>query len=248
MSRRGTALALLVAAALVALGSGARAGLDDGTRDPRRPAPLEGKAGCERWKGTASGNDPSVEIELVLCDGPDGAVSGQLQWSSLESGYNVRDVSGSWSAGRARLTLADRRIVVDRPRGGWKFCAIDRYELERTVGPGVERLAGKYSSSACSDQATITLERATAPAGPAPSDPAPAPSAPDSAEPPAPAPKASAADRPVPPGTPSGCSCETGGGGAGGAGLAGLFALALVRSFGSGSRGSRFAGRPRLRS
>lgn len=58
-----------------------------------RPKLLDDKAGCERWLGTAAGNDPSVRVNLRLCP-KDGGVEGELQWSSLQSGWNLRRVVG----------------------------------------------------------------------------------------------------------------------------------------------------------
>src|SRR5229473_3460381 len=54
-----------------------------------RPPPLEPQAGCELWHGTFSGNDPSVLVEARLCTDEQAGITGDVQWSSLVSGYNV---------------------------------------------------------------------------------------------------------------------------------------------------------------
>jgi hypothetical protein len=117
-----------------------------------RPALLEEKEGCERWLGNASGNDPSVRLNLRLCaEGEE--VHGEAQWSSLESGWNVREVRGRWQG--EELRLADVRIVEQRAEPGWRFCTIDRWELTRRG----EELVGRYVSTACSDEARVRLAR-----------------------------------------------------------------------------------------
>jgi len=119
-----------------------------------RPEPLREEEGCELWVGTASGNDPSVLVELHIC--PQGSgVAGHLQWSSTRSGWNRRAVQGAWEGGTL-LSLSDLRLVENRPLGSWYFCLIDSYELRR-VGP--DRLAGSYRSVACRDNARMNLRR-----------------------------------------------------------------------------------------
>ena len=126
-----------------------------------RPKPLEDLAGCERWTGRAHGNDPTVLVDVRLC--PKGAdLAGEVQWSSLKSGWNLRKVRGSWSADGRTLTLRDVSIVQEKPNPGWRFCTIDRYRLERA---GEDSLQGSYHSKACRDEAKVSLTRqATAPA------------------------------------------------------------------------------------
>ncbi|HND34713.1 MAG TPA: hypothetical protein PLA94_32140 [Myxococcota bacterium] len=121
-----------------------------------RPPPLLPLPRCDNWKGTASGNDPSVEVSLRICpvEGKGSAVEGTLVWSSLTSGWNRRDVVGSWEG--PRLLLRDLRVAEERPQPGWYFCVIDRYELEK-VGPST--LSGRYDSAACMDHATLKLAR-----------------------------------------------------------------------------------------
>ncbi len=118
-----------------------------------RPPPLEPRASCSLWKGTASGNDPSVQIELELC-GEAGALRGRVQWSSTRSGSNVRTIRGERDA--EGLHLRDSAMTASNPAPGWRFCLIDRYDL-RVVSP--DRLVGRYRSVACRDAATLTLER-----------------------------------------------------------------------------------------
>ena len=146
-----------------------------------RPEPLEDVAGCERWTGRAHGNDPTVLLDVRLC--PEGAeLAGEVQWSSLRSGWNLRKVRGSWSADGRTLTLRDVSIIEDKPKPGWKFCTIDRYQLEREAQ---DSLHGSYHSKACRDQAKVSLTRqatapassATAPPTAAPAGTAPAPTA-----------------------------------------------------------------------
>jgi hypothetical protein len=157
-------------------------------REASRPAPLAEEPGCERWVGTAAGNDPSVEIQLVLCD-EGGALSGKLQWSSLQSGWNLRRLAGTREAD-GRVHLRDLAVIEERPEPGWRFCAVDAYELAPS---GDEGLVGAYVSAACDDRAALTLHRDGA--APRPLDPvgvAP-PSLP-----------------PAPP-TSAGCGCDSGG-------------------------------------
>lgn len=126
-----------------------------------RPEPLRPGEGCERWTGNASGNDPTVQLDLELCPHADGR-TGRLQWSSLRSGWNIRAVKGRWSEDGQSLTLSDQRIVEDKPQPGWRFCVIDRYALTRR---GPDQLQGTYHSKACSDEASVSLRRVvTAPA------------------------------------------------------------------------------------
>lgn len=123
-----------------------------------RPPKLPDKPGCEHYRGTASGNDPSVQLDVVLC--PSGnTLSGEVQWSSLESGWNLRRVEGTREGGR--ISLRDIEVTQSRPEPGWRFCEIDSYALTQTeVG-----LAGKYDSHACNDSATVSLERVAPPTG-----------------------------------------------------------------------------------
>ena len=126
-------LAALSIATLAALGGSARADV------------------CTRYHGTVTGNDPSVVVTATLCqNGP--TVRGELVWLSRNSGRSIHELSGSWSAGQ--LVLHDVQLR-GTPRPGWRFCLIDRYALS---GAG-DRLAGTYRSSACRDDATISLVR-----------------------------------------------------------------------------------------
>lgn len=130
----------------------------------RRPPPLEPAPECAIWKGTVSGNDPSVEIEMKLCPSGD-AVSGMMQWSSLKSGWNRRAIEGRWTEDRSALTLRDTSVVESRPEPGWRFCEVDQYDL-KLASPG--NLEGTYRSIACNDNATVklTLQPGTVPATP----------------------------------------------------------------------------------
>ena len=122
-----------------------------------RPPPLPAEENCELWSGGASGNDPTVLVEVSLCPAENNEVSGRLQWSSLRSGWNVRRLEGRWSSGdRRQLTLSDSALLENRPEPGWRFCLIDSYDLQM-VRPG--RLEGTYASRQCDDNARIWLER-----------------------------------------------------------------------------------------
>ena len=118
---------------------------------------LDEQDGCEDWRGTASGNDPSVRLHLQLCPSEAGAVSGRVQWSSLQSGWNVREVGGRWTG--ARLRLRDLRISESDPRPGWRFCVIDQWRLNRNG----DELRGEYHSEACRDRASVRFRRVSEP-------------------------------------------------------------------------------------
>ncbi len=160
----------------------------------RRPAPLPDEDGCEHYKGTSSGNDPSVRLDVILCphaDGTEGKVSGKLTWSSTVSGWNLRQLEGQWKGDQ--LKMKDLKILEEKPAGGFYFCTVDTYTLDRRPDG---TLKGKYDSEACRDHATMTLvpveaapggqpgSEATgeAPATPEPPADPEAPQAPEAAE------------------------------------------------------------------
>jgi hypothetical protein len=118
-----------------------------------RPPAVQAQNGCELWRGTFSGNDPSVLVEARLCTDRQGRVTGILQWSSLASGFNEREVAGIRNA-TGDFDLHDLSFRQYHPKFLWKFCLIDRYTLN-SDGPG--HLAGSYESAACSDNARIDL-------------------------------------------------------------------------------------------
>lgn len=126
-----------------------------------RPPRLVPQSGCELWVGRASGNDPSMQIELELCPQADGRLIGSLQWSSTLSGWNVRDLHGHYEADGRALSLSDDRVRAERPAPGWMFCTVDLYTLERAG----DHLSGRYHSSACTDDGTMSLDRVTGAAG-----------------------------------------------------------------------------------
>lgn len=180
------------------------------------PTELPAQAGCERWKGGSSGNDPSARLMFVLCQEGQN-VTGEMQWSSLVSGWSVRPIEGSWNGDT--LVMRDLRLSENRPEPGWMFCTVDRWELRRAGN----RLEGTYDSAACRDHATVWLERmedAPAPGQPPGSvEPRPpnVPSTPDLGDTPAPnmilpAPDVPSMDR-GPSGTeqprPAGCGCDS---------------------------------------
>jgi hypothetical protein len=200
------------------------------TDSSARPPALEGKSGCELWVGKVSGNDPSVVVEALICEGMNGAVTGQLQWSSLQSGYSIRDIAGSWQ-GRDKLSLHDTKMAVSKPNAGWVFCTVDAYELSRTG----DQLNGSYTSRKCNDRATVTLTKKAAPPVVVP----PAPAEPEAAEPE----PARAIEESTRPQKESSCACEAPRAAAHEAGLP-LLALALV-SCARRWRGRSHAAKPR---
>jgi hypothetical protein len=192
--------AALVAAALAAWPADAR-GAD--TDSSARPPALEGRTGCELWVGTVSGNDPSVLVEALICEGMNGAVTGQLQWSSLKSGYSIRDIAGDWK-GRDALRLHDTKMAVSKPNPGWVFCLVDSYELTRNG----DKLTGFYTSKKCSDRATVALTKKAVPAAPLPPEPSPSEPSPSEPMPSDLDPRADA--EPAKPTTPpSACACRS---------------------------------------
>ncbi|MEZ4320308.1 MAG: hypothetical protein R3F61_22705 [Myxococcota bacterium] len=116
------------------------------------PEALPEQAGCDRYEGTASGNDPTVRLVVVLCE-EGSAVTGQLQWSSLVSGWNVRDLEGGRDGDV--YTMRDVAIVEEKAEPGWRFCKIDRYSLRREG----DAMQGDYRSLVCNDTAQIALAR-----------------------------------------------------------------------------------------
>ena len=119
--------------------------------------PLKPQKDCELWVGSASGNDPSVRVELQLCPRGDGGLAGELQWSSSKSGWNRRAVSGGYrNESKSAITLKDERFIENQPNWPWRFCLIDEYRLTRTG----QTLSGEYDSAACRDHATLSLQKA----------------------------------------------------------------------------------------
>ena len=171
----------------------------------KRPPPLADQDGCEHYRGTSSGNDPSVRLDVLICpheDGTAGKVQGQVQWSSTLSGWNLRDIDGSWSGDD--LKLRDLAITEQKPESGFRFCTIDVYALKKAADG---KLSGTYDSEACDDHATLelTLLEPVKPAGKvgpkapeAPEPSKPKPSKPEPSEAPATKPKQDAA---------GGCNC-----------------------------------------
>jgi MYXO-CTERM domain-containing protein len=186
------------------------------TESSGRPPALEGRTGCELWVGKVSGNDPSVLVEALICEGINGAVTGQLQWSSLQSGYSIRDIAGSWK-GSDKLNLHDTKIAVSKPNPGWQFCQVDSYDLTRSG----DQLRGSYHSQKCNDRASVTLtKKAVQPSLP--------PAVPEAEQNPVePAPEATRGEEA--PSAKSSCACRTAGEDARDGSCAAFFALALLR-------------------
>ena len=110
-------------------------------------------AECTHWRGNVRGNDPDVSVTATLCPTKDGRVKGTLVWTSKTSGSSTRALEGTWSG----KSLSLRDTALDgRPNPGWRFCKVDRYKLSQVNDA---KLEGTYHSSACSDDATIKLER-----------------------------------------------------------------------------------------
>ena len=125
----------------------------DGQPDnPHRPPLLAPATNCELWLGEATGgNDPTIRLSARLC--PRGArITGEVQWSSLTSGWNERSIEGSWVGDQ--LILKDLAVVAEAPNPGWRFCTIDAYTLNRQ---GAAELVGQYTSAMCRDQADVHL-------------------------------------------------------------------------------------------
>jgi hypothetical protein len=123
------------------------------TNPKRPPAERDEPTSCSHWQGTASGNDPSIRITVILCPHANNRVTGTLVWESKRSGTNTRALEGTQSG--KSFTLRDVSLA-GQPAPGWRFCKIDRYELALS---GDTRLAGTYHSAECNDDATLTLER-----------------------------------------------------------------------------------------
>lgn len=126
-----------------------------------RPPVLAPQPGCRTWRGTSSGNDPSTLIQIRLCPAPgrqDGFFTGELVWSSDNSGWNRRQVSGTQSHDGLRLTLRDDRILEERPNPTWRFCTVDRYDL---VVASDGSVSGSYDSAACTDHGVLNLQPVT---------------------------------------------------------------------------------------
>lgn len=119
--------------------------------------PVLADGACGFWRGRMWGNDKDVKTQLWLCRRKS-ELCGTLSWSG-RSGENVRALAGD--VGRSAFRLRDLAFVVNRPRRGWRFCAIDAYRLETTQGGSLQ---GSYRSSACADEAGISLEPIAPPA------------------------------------------------------------------------------------
>lgn len=120
-----------------------------------RPDNLLPLANCELWLGKISGNDSSVEVQLNLCPGEGMELSGVLQWSSTQSGWNRRAIKGAYKDGSKKVALLyDESFIESAPIGGWRFCLIDQYVLSR--GNGV--LQGPYYSKQCKDRGSLVLQ------------------------------------------------------------------------------------------
>lgn len=116
-----------------------------------RPKALSPQKNCELWIGTASGNDPSVQVELSLCENRNQELTGVLQWSSTKSGWNKRAVNGYKKENT--ILLHDEKFLENKPNKGWMFCLIDEYSLSISKNT----MQGVYESKACKDKARLSL-------------------------------------------------------------------------------------------
>ncbi len=119
--------------------------------------PVLADGACGFWRGRMWGNDTDVKTQLWLCRRKN-ELCGTLSWSG-KSGENVRSLAGD--VRRREFRLRDVSFLVSRPRGDWRFCLIDSYRLETNGQNGT--LQGSYRSTACADEAGISLEPIAAP-------------------------------------------------------------------------------------
>src|SRR5262245_18131725 len=126
----------------IATATAAALGFASSAHASEHPPLLPEEAGCERWLGGAAANDPDFRLNLILCV-KDGVASGHVQWSSLNSGWNVRDIAGMVQGDT--VLLHDTRITEEKPKPGWRFCTIEAWKLQRNG----DRLEGSYDSAAC---------------------------------------------------------------------------------------------------
>lgn len=119
-----------------------------------RPDPLLDEAGCELWAGLASGNDPSMWVEFRLCPGEENEVLGAVQFSSLISGWSIREITGSRRIDGGYV-LQEISFLEQLPAGHWYFCLVDEYQLSLV---NANRLEGTYRAEGC-DSGTVALDR-----------------------------------------------------------------------------------------
>ena len=119
-----------------------------------RPDPLLDEAGCELWAGLASGNDPSMWVEFRLCPGEEHEIVGAVQFSSLISGWSIREIVGSRRIDGG-FVLQELSFLEQRPAEHWMFCLVDEYQLSHV---NANRLEGTYRAEGC-DSGTVTLDR-----------------------------------------------------------------------------------------
>lgn len=122
--------------------------------------PVLADGACGFWRGRMWGNDKDVKTQLWLCRRKS-ELCGTLSWSG-KSGENVRALTGD--VRRHVFRLRDVSFLVSRPRGDWRFCLIDSYRLEANGQDG--SLQGSYHSTACADEAGISLDPISAPISP----------------------------------------------------------------------------------
>ncbi|MEQ1504193.1 MAG: hypothetical protein ABMB14_18265 [Myxococcota bacterium] len=118
---------------------------------PEPPLPV---GACACFEGTTHGND-DVTARLRLCHDLEG-ITGVFRWVGTRSGLSERALAGAPVSGGVQLR--DLKLTIDRPNPGWRFCPVDRYDLQWTATGG---LTGSFWSSACADRAELALDRAT---------------------------------------------------------------------------------------
>jgi len=113
-----------------------------------------------KWTGTMSGNDPHIKTVLVLNNCGD-KYSGTLLWVSDKSGTCKRSVSGSYDAKTNAAILKDDRILSSKPKKGWRFGKIKRYDLQ--LGSDSVTLSGSYEAPDPKDFGSLDLSKPKTP-------------------------------------------------------------------------------------
>lgn len=108
---------------------------------------------CQVWFGTGNGNDPAMQLELTLCF-KKGEVSGIAHWTSEMGGSCKTYFRGHRDTDSSTIILHDERFIENKPKKGWQFCLAEEYRISILK----DRLEGKYSSKACQDYGSFSLE------------------------------------------------------------------------------------------
>lgn len=108
---------------------------------------------CQVWIGTGNGNDPAMQLELTLCFKKE-EISGIAHWTSGMGGSCKTSFRGHRTAGNSTLVLHDERFIENKPKKGWQFCLAEEYRISISNN----QLKGTYSSKACQDYGSFSLE------------------------------------------------------------------------------------------